>query len=204
MNTYSRPASVVCALMLSVFAVSASAVPVSGLIENDGETFSVVHPGANPGGAGDPATDWYWFKDGETFNFDFTDGIVTTDGLQSYELMSGGGTARIFDIVSLILDTNGEGGFAGGEMEYRVDGGNVRTFVFEDTGPQRNAGPGNSSSFDGVNFQAFLWSGDIGAELGIDFSFSAILGSTQINEPSVLALMGLGLLGFAAARRRRR
>ncbi len=202
MNTYSRSASVACALMLTMFATSANAVPVSGLIENDGETFSVLHPGANPGGAGDPATDWYWFKDGETFDFDFTDGVVSTEGLQSYELMSGGGTTRIFDIVSLVFDTNGSGGFAGGEMEYRVDGGNVRTFVFEQD-PQR-AGPGNSSTFDGVNFQAFMWAGDVGAELGIDFSFSAILGSTQINEPSVLALMGLGLLGFAAARRRRR
>ncbi len=195
-----RIAPLLSAGLLFALATTVHAVPVNGLIESNAGQFSVVHTGANPSGSGDPSTDWYWFDDNQSFSFDLTGGIVSTNGLQSYQLYAGSGDTMTFDIVSLYMDTNGSNGFAGGEMQYRIDGGNVRSFTFTDS--QYGNSPFNSSSFDGMNFEAFVWGGDIGAELGIDFAFRGIM--SQIPEPTTLALFGLGLMGLLARRRAQR
>lgn len=192
--------------MLS-FAGTASALPMDGTVEeNRGDGYSVVHMGSNPGGQGN-SNDWLWFNPGQSLNFDLTGDLVSLLGSQVFSLSSNNGANSLLEITSLDLNLdlgNPGDGFLGGTLSYVLDGSTNGTFEFFDD--NHNA-LYNSASFDGTNFELYIWGGDDQNNLGIDLGLSGVVAGPDpdpIPVPGSMALAVLGLAGLWRSKRSQR
>lgn len=179
--------------VLGLATAAANAIVITGTIENNDNNYSLIHAGSNPTGS-DARDQWLRFDDGETFVFDLTDNMITTSGSQFYTLTSNIGDMAALEIVSLVADLDGSNGFAGGQLDYVLDG-QAGSFVFLDK--LYGTSLFNSSAIVDGLFQAYMWGGDVGNDLGLDFSFSG-----RVPEPGTLLLFGAGLVAVGFARKR--
>lgn len=185
--------SMIIIMISACFASSVQATPVTATIEL-ASNYSLIHPWGNGNGS---SSEWLWFDEGQTIDLDYNGGILILDGAQSFTLSDSNNATATIDILALIFDLNdGSDGFLGGMMAYMLDG-TFGAFVFNNS----NYGSSvfNSSTWDWRTnmLNVYGWGGDAFNGLGIDFSISA-----KIPEPSGLALMVAGLLGFGVARRK--
>lgn len=184
-----QPAALIAALSLSLLPAGVLAKPVTGLVANSGN-YSLVHPMPTTSSA-----EWWRFDDGQTIDFDYANGIITTGATQTFSLYNGADTGSLV-ITDLLFDLNGANGFASGHIDYVFNGTMSGTFSFI----ERTYGNSvfNSSTLENGVVSVYGWGGDASTELGIDFALTG-----TVPEPGTLALFGLGLLGLIARDRRK-
>ena len=179
-------------LIAACFANSAQAVPITATIDL-ADNYSLVHPWGN---GSETVNEYMWFDEGQTIDLDYNYGIITLDGQQSFSLTGNSSTATL-DIVALIFDLNDESdGFAGGMMAFALNGA-PGAFFFTNTNYGNSVFNSSTWNWQDHMLNVYAWGGDAFNGIGIDFSFSA-----EVPEPTGLALMVAGLLGFGVARRK--
>ncbi len=186
---------------------AARAVPVEGTILRDDAgaySFYVDAGGPQvPDSGNAPGATPLFFDIGEPFDFEFTEGLITSAGPQTYFLFDPSGVDVCsevepcrFDLLSLEI-AFGADEFLGGEATVQFLGGAIKTVTFADDTPS------NRVVVDGMSVSAFLFGFSLeGAQLNL--GFTGRVPGAMVPEPGVLALLGLGALAFAGTRRSRR
>lgn len=178
---------------LGLMAANANAIPVIGTIES-ASNYSVVHTGSNPGGT-QPIDEWFWFDENQLIALDYTGGLLTLAGPQSFSLSTHSGGAGDILITDMLLDLNDSDGFAGGFLSYVLNGQIAGSFSFANQ--HYGTSPFNSSSIENGVLSVYVWGGDQNNALGIDLGVSA-----PVPAPGTLLLIGLGGCGLLIGRRK--
>ena len=174
--------------------MTAQAVPVNfqGTVSGPTWNYSLVHTCATPSGC--PGIfDWFTANQSISGIADFEAGTLMANG-HSYTTFGGN-----FYMHSLHVNFDPQTGRSiDGQMAFTY-GGESGLFSFTDM----NMGVWNSIAQPGDegDFGAYLWGGDANwgnQGLGVDFVFTA-----TVPEPGTVALLGLGLLGFAFTTRKK-
>lgn len=140
----------------------------------------------------------YFFGAGDTFSFDFTDGVISLSRDAMFQV-SAPDDDLVLLFTALTINTNDrDDGFLSGSAAVTVL--NDQQEWFFEFSP---SDPFNTSIIEDGVLSVFL-QGFVADGPQLNFAFSADLEpGMDVAEPETLALVGLGLFGLLAARRRR-